>query len=124
PEGQSAGPKLNRAQRRPDEHGGPESDAQRAPNLPRLTCPDRLRGERRDGRHKAKSEHEGRVENSMRQGGRRDGAIAQPTDQGDIDGQHRDLAELRERERAREPDRLAQSVSPYPTERGALVGGL
>ena len=77
-----------------------------------------LRGERRDRRHDPHAEHEHHEEHGVRERGGRDRLIAEPADQREIGRHHGDLAELRERKRPRELDRLGQLGAPKRLVRG------
>ncbi len=103
---------LREGERNSEDERGPQADAQRAAHHARLARAVSLRRERRDGRDKAHAEHEADEQHDMRERGRGDHVIAKPADQREIGGHHRDLAELRERDRQREPDGLDKLDAP------------
>ncbi len=92
-------PQLRDVDRNADHHRGPQPDAQRAAHQARLARAERLRGERRDGGHESHAEHEADEQDQMREPDGRDGAVAELADQREVGRHHRDLAELRERDR-------------------------
>ena len=96
----------------------PQPDAQRAPHHPRIAGAERLRRQRRHRGHQPHAEGEGDEEHRMRQrrGGHR--LVAEPSDQGQIGRHHRDLPELRQRDRHRELERLGQLEGEVAAARG------
>jgi hypothetical protein len=63
------------------------------------------------------------VNRTMRQRGSRHRIVAEATDQREVDRHHRDLPELRERERAGEPDRFGQLAAPNARPRRRVDDG-
>ena len=82
-----------------------------------------LRGERRDRLHDAHADDEHREQHCVRERRGRNRLIAEPADQREIAGHHGDLAELRERKRQRELDRLGQLGAPNPAARRRMRPG-
>ena len=82
-----------------------------------------LRGERRDRRHDAHADDEHREQHGVRERRGRNRLIAEPADQREIARHHGDLAELRERNRQRELDRLGQLDAPNPAARRRMRPG-
>jgi hypothetical protein len=74
----------------------------------RITRAERLCRQRRYGRYQPHAEGEADKENRMRQRGRRHRLGAEAADQGNVGRHHRDLAELRQRDRNRELQRFGE----------------
>src|SRR5207253_311690 len=72
----------------------PKAGAHGTSHLARVACADGLGGERRDSGDKTESEGEADEVRGMSERGRRYGLIAEPADEGEVGGHHRDLAEL------------------------------
>ena len=112
-EQQLAAPELHDRQRHAENDRRPQADAQRAAHHARLArAIEILRGERRHRRDQPHAEHEHHEQHGMRERGRRDRPVAEPADQREIARHHGDLAELRQRDRQRELDRLGHLVAP------------
>jgi hypothetical protein len=97
-----------RHDRQRDQEARPQTGAQRAPHPVRITRPERLCDERRDRRHQSHADSEADEIYRAGQRGRGNGFIAEAPDEGEIGRHHRDLSELRQRHRHREPQRLGQ----------------
>jgi hypothetical protein len=82
-----------------------------------------LRGKRRDRGDEPHSEHDDGKQHRVRESRRGHRLVAEPADQREIAGHHGDLAELRERDRQRELDRLGHLVAPNPLVRGLSARG-
>jgi hypothetical protein len=78
---------------------GPQADAERTADAVRIAGAERLRRQRRHGRHQPHAEGEADEVDGMRQRRRGHGLAAETADQGNIGRHHRDLAELRQRDR-------------------------
>ena len=109
---------LRHAQGNAEQRRGPEPDAERAPHHARLPRAERLRGKRRHRGHEPHADDEGCEQHGVRQRRRRHDLVAEPAEEGEVAGHHRDLAELSERNRQRELDRLDQLIAPDRSARG------
>ena len=100
---------LQRRHRHAEHHRRPQADAQCAPHHARLARAVGLRGQRRYRRHHAHAEHEGGKQHDLAERSAGEGIVAEMADQHEIAGHHRDLAELRQRDRQSELDRAFNS---------------
>ena len=97
--------KRQRQHRHRDQDGGPQSRMEGLSNEMRLTGPERLGGQRRNCRYQPHAERETDEKDGMRQRCGGDGGITEPPDQRQIGGHHRDLTELRQRNRRGKSER-------------------
>jgi hypothetical protein len=97
-------------QRQRDEQRGPQPDTKRAPYHARIACAKGLRRQRGDGGHQAHAEGEADEVDRPRQCRGSDGLVAEPADEGEVGRHHRDLAELRQRQRHRKPQGFGEFV--------------
>ena len=116
---------LDDDERHAEHQRGPKSDAQRAPHHARLARAERLRGERRDGRHEPHAEHEADEQHNLRQRRAGHGLVAEPADQHEIAGHHRDLPELGEAQSAARdgPSRRSRRAKDRGRMRAAISTG-
>jgi hypothetical protein len=102
--------------RQRNQQARPKADVKRTPDQARIAGAERLRGKRCHGGHQSHSEGEADEEHRVRQRRRGDSLVPEASDQREIGGQHRDLPELRQRNRHRQLERLGQ------LEREAMAG--
>ena len=116
-------PQLHPSERHAEDHGGPDADAQRAAHHARAARTEGLCRKRGDRLHDAHADDEHREQHGVRKRRGSNRLIAEPADQRQIRRHHGDLAELRERKRQRELDRLGQLDAPNPAARRCMCPG-
>ena len=118
-----ATPQLQGRQRHADHERRPQSDAQRAAHDARLARAIGLRGQRRYRRDEAHADAEGSKQHGVRQRGRRHHLVAQPAQQHQVGRHHGDLAELRQRHRPGQAQRVDDLDTPSRLLRRQLHAG-
>ena len=89
----------------------------------RIAGAESLRRQRRDGGHQAHAEGEADEEHGVRQRRRGHGLGAEAADHGKVGRHHRDLPELRQRDRHRELQRLGEFDREMTAGHGRRGGG-
>jgi len=100
-----------RHDRQRDQQRCPKPGSQRAPHLARIAGAEGLGCERRHRRYQSHSDGEADKVDGARQRRRGDGFVAESPDEGQIGCHHRDLAQLRQRHRHRQSERLGQFMA-------------
>ena len=116
-------PQLQGRQRNADHDRRPQSDAQRAAHDARLACAIGLRGERRHRGDEAHADAEGGKQHRVRQRRRRHHLVAKPAQQHQVGRHHGDLAELRQRHRPGQAQRVDDLDTPSRLLRRQLHAG-